>query len=47
MVTSLYQPQANGQVEITNMVLDNILTKIVVNHCWNWAENLPEALWGI
>ena len=44
-VTSPYHPQVNGQVERTNKVLENILTKTVANHHWNWAKKLPEALY--
>ena len=43
--TSPYHPQANGQVESTNKVLENILTKIVASHQRDWVERLPEALW--
>ena len=45
-VTTPYHPQANGQVESTNKVLENILIKIVASHCRDWAQNLPEALWA-
>ena len=34
-VTSPYHPQENGQVESTNKVLEAILTKTVVAHCWD------------
>lgn len=37
-------PQANGQVESTNKVIEGILTKIVHLHRRDWAERLPEAL---
>ena len=45
-VTSPYHPQANGQVESTNKVLEEILTKTVVAHYRDWATRLPEALWA-
>jgi len=39
-----YHPQANGQVEYTNKVIEAILTKTVHLHKRDWAEKLPEAL---
>ena len=45
-VTTPYHPQANGQVESTNKVLENILTKAVESHRRDWAQKLPEALWA-
>jgi len=41
-----YHPQANGQVESTNKVIEGILTNIVHLHRRDWAERLPEALWA-
>eukprot|EP00253_Pinus_taeda_P020082 PITA_20082 len=41
-----YHPQANGQVESTNKVLEGIITKIIHLHRRDWAERLPEALWA-
>jgi hypothetical protein len=41
-----YHPQANGQVESTNKVLEGIITKTVHLHRRDWAERLPEALWA-
>eukprot|EP00253_Pinus_taeda_P030398 PITA_30398 len=41
-----YHPQANGQVESKNKVLESIITKIVHLHRRDWAERLPEALWA-
>eukprot|EP00253_Pinus_taeda_P016892 PITA_16892 len=41
-----YRPQANGQVESTNKVLESIITKTVHLHIRDWAERLPEALWA-
>jgi transposase InsO family protein len=40
-----YHPQANGQVESTNKVLEAILTKNVSTNRQNWATELPNALW--
>ena len=45
-ITIPYHPQANGQVESTNKVLENILTKTVASHRRDWAQKLPEALWA-
>lgn len=41
-----YHPQANGQVESTNKVLEKILTKTVQLHKKDWTDRLPEALWA-
>ena len=41
-----YHPQANGQVEVTNRALENILTKVVNNNRKDWAERLVEADWA-
>ena len=38
-----YHPQANGQVESTNKVLESIITKIVHLHRRDWAEKILEA----
>lgn len=42
--SSPYHPQANGQVEVTNMELQSILTKTIALHRKDWATCLPEAL---
>ena len=44
--SSPYHPQANGQVESTNKVLESILTKTIQLHLRDWADRLPEALWA-
>ena len=44
-IASPYHPQANGQVESTNKVIESILTKTVKIHHRDWADRLPEALW--
>ncbi|XP_057819044.2 uncharacterized protein LOC131032133 [Cryptomeria japonica] len=41
-----YHPQANGQVEVTNKELENILTKTIALHKRDWAMRLPEAVWA-
>jgi hypothetical protein len=38
---SPYHPQANGQVESTNKVLESIVTKNVQLHHWDWADRIP------
>ena len=45
-ITTLYHPQANGQVESMNKVIEAILTKTIVSHRRDWATRLPEALWA-
>eukprot|EP00253_Pinus_taeda_P002632 PITA_02632 len=41
-----YHPQANGQVESTNKVLESIITKTVHLQRRDWAKRLPEASWA-
>ena len=41
-----YHPQANGQVEVTNIALEGILTKVVSNSKKDWADRLVEATWA-
>ena len=41
-----YHPHANGQVEVTNMELESILTKTVALHRKDWAACLPKSLWA-
>eukprot|EP00253_Pinus_taeda_P014958 PITA_14958 len=43
-VTTPYHPQANGQVESSNKIIEAILTKTVASHRRDWAARLPEAL---
>ena len=45
-IASPYHPQANGQVESTNKVIESILTKMVKSHHRDWADRLSEALWS-
>ena len=41
-----YHPQANGQVEVTNRALEEILTKVVSNNRKDWEDRLVEATWA-
>jgi len=41
-----YHPQANGQVESTNKVIEAILTNTVHMHHKDWDDRFPEALWA-
>ena len=45
-ITSPYHPQANGQVESSNKVVEGILTKIVRSHHKDQAIRFPELLWA-
>ena len=45
-ITTPYHPQANGQVESSNKVIESILTKTIASHRRDWAARLPEALWA-
>jgi hypothetical protein len=45
-MTIAYHPQANGQVESTNKVIEAILTKTVKENKKDWSYRLPEALWA-
>eukprot|EP00253_Pinus_taeda_P027096 PITA_27096 len=38
-----HHPQANGQVEVTNRALEDILTKVVSTGRKDWADRLVEA----
>ena len=44
--SSPYHPQANGQVESTNKVLEAILTKTVKMRHKDWADRISEELWA-
>ena len=44
--SSPYHPQANGQVESTNKVLESILTKSIHLHHKDWVDRLPKDLWA-
>ncbi|CAM8947580.1 unnamed protein product [Rhodiola kirilowii] len=41
-----YHPQANGQVEMSNREINNILTKTVGKSGKDWALKLDDALWA-
>ena len=43
--SSPYHPQANGQVESTNKILEAIMTKTVKQHRRDWSDKLLEDLW--
>jgi hypothetical protein len=45
-ITMPYHPWANGKVEGTNKILENILTKTVQLHLKDWEDKLPDALWA-
>jgi transposase InsO family protein len=44
--SSPYHPQANGQVESTNKMIEVILTKTIHLHQKGWVDRFPEALWA-
>jgi hypothetical protein len=44
--SSPYHPQANRQVESTNKVIEDILTKTVQLHHKYWVDRFLEALWA-
>jgi transposase InsO family protein len=46
MKYSPYHPQANGKLEVTNMELENILTKTIIMHKKDWENKLIEAIWA-
>ena len=45
-ITTPYHPQANGQVESSNKIIEAILTKTIASHRRDWVARLPEALWA-
>ena len=45
-VTTSYHPQENGQVEVSNRDVKNILKKIIRMDRRDWAAKQPDALWA-
>jgi hypothetical protein len=45
-VTTPYHPQANGQVELSNREIKQILEKVVSKTRGDWSMKLPDTLWA-
>ncbi|GKB53347.1 reverse transcriptase domain-containing protein [Tanacetum coccineum] len=45
-LSTAYQPQTSGQVEVSNRVLKRILERIVGKHRASWSDKLDDALWA-
>jgi hypothetical protein len=45
-VTTPYHPQANGQVELSNREIKQILEKVVSKSRGDWSIKLPDTLWA-
>jgi hypothetical protein len=41
-----YHPQANGQVELSNREIKQILEKVVSKSRTDWADKLSDTLWA-
>jgi hypothetical protein len=45
-VTTPYHPQANGQVELSNREIKQILEKVVSKSRGDWSMKLRDTLWA-
>lgn len=46
MTSTSYHPQQNGQVEVTNRELENILTKVVRSRRKYWEYQIVDSTWA-
>ena len=46
-VTTPYHPQENGQLEVSNREVKNIVKKTIRSDGKDWAHKLPDALWTL
>ena len=42
--TTLHHPQGDGQVQRLNKSLVKILSKLISDHCPDWADFVPKAV---
>ncbi|XP_070005850.1 uncharacterized protein [Nicotiana sylvestris] len=45
-ISTLYYPQASGQVEVSNREIKSILSKTVYTNRIDWSKKLDDALWA-